>query len=65
MATAGKEVVGALEPGAGILSEDVMTTLTGVVLMDAGATAGGCDTELTGIGCCGRDGCDGKPVGNM
>ena len=65
MATAGNEVVGALEPGAGILSEDVMTTLTGVVLMGAGATAGGCDTELTGIGCCGRDGCDGKPVGNM
>jgi hypothetical protein len=30
--TAGKDAVGALDPGAGILSEDVMTTLTGVLL---------------------------------
>jgi hypothetical protein len=35
MATAGKEVVGAQEPGVGILSEDVMTTLTGVLLTGA------------------------------
>ena len=35
IATAGKDVIGALDPGVGILSEEVMTTLTGVLLTGA------------------------------